>query len=134
MRQLFQNLLSNALKYHRSGIAPEVRVGSRMVSSGSSDEMCEITVSDNGIGFDEQFLAKIFLPFQRLHGPGAYEGTGMGLAICRKIVERHGGTITAKSTPGEGATFMVTLPVSRKTIEPLAASGERRHEAAMDSL
>jgi signal transduction histidine kinase len=73
--------------------------------------MCEITVRDNGIGFDEKYLDRIFQLFQRLHSRGEYEGTGLGLAICRKIVERHGGTIAARSAPGKGATFFVTLPV-----------------------
>jgi len=72
---------------------------------------CQITVEDNGIGFDEKYLDRIFTIFQRLHGRFAFEGTGIGLAICRKIADRHGGTITAKSKPGEGATFFVTLPV-----------------------
>jgi signal transduction histidine kinase len=69
-------------------------------------------VEDNGIGFDEQYLDRIFVPFQRLYGRGEYEGTGIGLAICRKIAERHGDQITARSTPGQGATFIITLPVS----------------------
>jgi signal transduction histidine kinase len=122
MRQLFQNILANALKYHRPGVPPEIRVRNHLHRSGSDEKACAITVSDNGIGFDEQFLEKIFLPFQRLHGPVAYEGTGIGLAICRKIVERHGGTITAKSTPGEGTTFMITLPVKQVS----AATREER--------
>ncbi len=75
-------------------------------------------MEDNGIGFDEKYLDRIFQPFQRLHGRSQYEGTGMGLAICRKIVERHGGTITAKSTPGKGATFIITLPVKQKRWKP----------------
>jgi signal transduction histidine kinase len=70
-------------------------------------------VADNGIGFDEKYLDRIFTPFQRLHGREEYEGTGIGLAVCRKIVERHGGSITAQSTPGQGATFIVTLPVTQ---------------------
>jgi signal transduction histidine kinase len=70
-------------------------------------------VQDNGIGFDEKYLDRIFGVFQRLHGRGEYEGTGMGLAICRKIVDRHGGSITARSAPGHGATFLVTLPLAR---------------------
>jgi signal transduction histidine kinase len=69
-----------------------------------------ILVSDNGIGFDEKYLDRIFLPFQRLHGHNEYKGSGMGLAICKKIVERHEGSITARSKPGQGTTFLITLP------------------------
>jgi signal transduction histidine kinase len=71
-------------------------------------------VEDNGIGFDEKYLDRIFNVFQRLHGRSAYEGTGMGLAICRKIAERHSGSLTAKSTPGQGTTFIVTLPIQQR--------------------
>ena len=73
-------------------------------------EGVELTVRDNGIGFDEKYLDRIFTPFQRLHSQTQYRGTGMGLAVCRKIAERHGGRITARSRPGEGATFVVTVP------------------------
>jgi signal transduction histidine kinase len=73
--------------------------------------MIRIVVEDNGIGFDEQYLERIFAPFQKLHGRSEYEGTGMGLAICKKIVERHGGSITAKSTPGKGSLFVIDLPL-----------------------
>ena len=119
MRQVLQNLIANALKFHRPGTPPVVRVRGRMLSNGAaghnsggrSGPLCEIAVEDNGIGFEEVYLDRIFELFQRLHGRNEYEGTGMGLAICRKIVERHGGQITAKSTPGQGATFLVTLPV-----------------------
>ena len=76
-------------------------------------KLCELTVQDNGIGFDEKHAERIFGIFQRLHGRSAYEGTGIGLATCRKIVERHGGSIVAKSDPGKGATFVVMLPVKR---------------------
>jgi signal transduction histidine kinase len=69
-----------------------------------------LVVEDHGIGFDEQHVERIFSPFERLHGRGAYEGTGMGLAICRKVAERHGGHIIARSVAGQGATFVVTLP------------------------
>ncbi len=73
--------------------------------------MCEITVADNGIGFKQDYAERIFGIFQRLHGRSEYPGTGIGLATCRKILERHGGTITASGRPGEGATFVFTLPV-----------------------
>lgn len=107
LRQLFQNLISNALKYHRLEIKTIVKVYGEE-SSGTA----HIFVEDNGIGFDEKYLEKIFQPFQRLHGKIEYSGTGIGLAICRKIVDRHKGTITAKSTPGKGSTFVVSLPVN----------------------
>jgi signal transduction histidine kinase len=77
-------------------------------------------VEDNGIGFEEKYLDRIFNVFQRLHGRGEYEGTGIGLAVCRKIVERHGGQITATSTPGSGATFIVRLPIKQQTEEGAA--------------
>lgn len=106
MRQLFQNLISNALKYHNDGVPPQVEVQAKKLDHG----LCEISVSDNGIGFEEKYLDRIFNVFQRLHGRSDYAGTGVGLAICKRIVERHGGTITARSQPGKGATFIVTLP------------------------
>jgi signal transduction histidine kinase len=74
---------------------------------------CELRAEDNGIGFDEKYVDRIFNLFQRLHGQGKYQGTGIGLAICRKIVERHGGVITARSKPGQGTTFFVTLPLEQ---------------------
>jgi two-component system sensor kinase FixL len=119
MRQLLQNLLSNALKFRRSGVPPLVRIHSELLPEFSPglDEgnlqgrnFYRILVQDNGIGFEERYLGRIFTLFQRLHGREEYEGTGMGLALCRKIVERHAGHITAKSKPGEGSTFIVTLP------------------------
>lgn len=107
--QVFQNLIGNALKFQRKTEEPRVRIYSRPVEdSGSSAH--EICVEDNGIGFDEKYLDRIFMPFQRLHGRSEYNGVGMGLAICKKIVERHGGAITAKSTEGKGSTFIFTLP------------------------
>ena len=120
MRQLLQNLLGNALKFHRKDEPPVVRISAEIAdevdASGGAQpgRMCRILVADNGIGFDEKYLDRVFTIFQRLHGRGDYEGTGIGLAICRKIAERHGGTITAKSTPGQGATFIVTLPLLQK--------------------
>jgi signal transduction histidine kinase/CHASE3 domain sensor protein len=110
MRQLFQNLLANALKFQKPGVPPVVKVDA-VTRSGIGEPGCEITVADEGIGFDEKYLDRIFTIFQRLHGREDYEGTGLGLAICRKVVERHGGKITARSTPGAGAKFIVTLPL-----------------------
>jgi signal transduction histidine kinase len=122
MRQLFQNLLSNALKFHGEE-RPLIKVSGRKrdhrlpKAEGINEPCVEILVEDNGIGFDEKYLDRIFLPFQRLHGRSHYEGTGIGLAICRKIVERHGGTITARSIPGKGATFITVLPLKQKLLE-----------------
>jgi light-regulated signal transduction histidine kinase (bacteriophytochrome) len=116
MRQLFQNLLGNALKYHRPGEPPRVRVWAEPTAAAeagydAASAQVRLLVQDEGIGFDERYLDRIFAPFQRLHGRGEYEGTGIGLAVCRRIAERHGGAITARSAPGAGATFVVTLPV-----------------------
>ncbi len=108
MRQLFQNLIANALKFHREGVPPVVKVTSR--PSTDKKNMHAITVEDNGIGFDEKYEERIFGVFQRLHGRGSYEGTGIGLAVCRKIVERYGGTITAEGRQGEGAKFIINIP------------------------
>lgn len=117
MRQLFQNLIGNALKFHRQDESPVVRVSGAPAdkkkskpTSTPANGFVLIEVEDNGIGFDEKYLDRIFTPFQRLHGRGEYEGTGIGLAVCRKIVERHGGKLTAISTPGKGSKFLVTLP------------------------
>ncbi len=113
LRQLLQNLIGNALKFHRPGVPPAVTVRAEVLpAEGDADAppVCRLTVADNGIGFEEKYVDRIFQVFQRLHGRLEYEGTGVGLAICRKIAERHGGTITARSEPGVGATFTVTLP------------------------
>jgi len=106
MCQLFQNLIGNALKYHKAGIVPVVNIECQHSGEGEF----KIVIEDNGVGFDEKYAEKIFKPFQRLHGRSEYEGTGIGLAICEKIVDRHNGTITVKSALGEGSTFIVTLP------------------------
>ena len=107
LQQLLQNLIANALKFHRPGIPPQVCITGGWREDGAE---YELAVADNGIGFDMQYAERIFQVFQRLHGRSEYEGTGVGLAICRKIVERHGGTISAASSPGEGAVFTVRLP------------------------
>lgn len=114
VRQVIQNLLGNALKFQAPGTTPQVEITGKINERG----WCELSVRDNGIGFDEKYLDRIFRPFQRLHGRNEYEGSGMGLAICRKVVARHGGTITAHSRPGAGATFVVTLPAKTEAAEP----------------
>jgi PAS domain S-box-containing protein len=108
--QLLTNLLSNALKYRRAEVTPHVHI-----SSATFDEHWQLTVRDNGIGIDEKYFQKIFVVFQRLHSKDAFEGTGIGLAICKRIVERHGGTIGLTSQVGVGTTFLFTLPRTRAT-------------------
>lgn len=106
MVRLFQNLVSNALKYRHHGQSPRVHIGAEQ-----SGQEWIISVQDDGIGFDPKYATNIFTPFKRLHTAGEYPGTGVGLAICRRIVEAHGGRIWAESKPGEGATFRFTLPL-----------------------
>lgn len=105
MRQLFQNLITNAFKFHKKGVPPHVTIEGRQ----KNQELWEISVRDQGIGLPEKHRDRIFRPFEKLHGNSEYEGTGMGLAICKKIVERHGGTITVESQPDHGACFIFTL-------------------------
>ncbi len=111
MRQLLQNLIGNALKFRHAKRTPEIWLRARVEPTAPGGPVCQLEVQDNGIGFDEKYLDRIFSPFQRLHSRDRYMGTGMGLAICRRIVERHHGHLTARSRPGEGATFLVTLPL-----------------------
>ncbi len=111
MRQLLQNLLGNAIKFHRPQEPPFVKIYSEVTRAINGSELCHLMIEDRGIGFDEKYLSRIFNVFQRLHGRSEYEGTGIGLAICRKIAERHNGSITAISQPGAGAKFIVTLPM-----------------------
>lgn len=123
MRQLLQNLIGNALKFHKPDEPPLVKVWCERAAAGGACEepaggdLCRIHVADNGIGFDEKYLDRIFTVFQRLHGRHQYEGTGVGLAVVRRIAERHGGSITAASAPGRGSTFIVTLPLRQHTGE-----------------
>jgi light-regulated signal transduction histidine kinase (bacteriophytochrome) len=106
---LFQNLLLNSLKFTRKGVIPEIDLAHRYFEEQKS-RMLEITVTDNGIGFDNIHNEKIFAVFQRLHNNDQYEGTGIGLAICKRIAKNHNGTITATGEPGKGATFKVVIP------------------------
>jgi len=133
LQQLFQNLLSNAIKFRKERLIPRIYVSSRTVGirdiqgalvekslvsqtmdDGTDMLFHEISVADNGIGFDEKYLDRIFQVFQRLHGKAKYPGTGVGLAICRKVIENHRGVLTATSQPGEGATFTIYLPVGER--------------------
>lgn len=106
IKQLLQNIISNALKFMPPQVTPHIRIRCEQTDS----HYC-LQITDNGIGFDEQYLEKIFTPFQRLHGKDEYQGTGIGLAICRRIVERHGGQISARSEPDAGATFILDMPL-----------------------
>jgi light-regulated signal transduction histidine kinase (bacteriophytochrome) len=109
LRQLVQNLISNALKFRRGDVETQITI-----DGGSDQGTAWIAVRDNGIGFDPQYSRRIFRVFERLHGRTEYPGTGIGLALCRKIADRHGGTIVADSTPGVGSTFTVTMPVHQR--------------------
>ncbi|MDP9291749.1 MAG: ATP-binding protein, partial [Verrucomicrobiota bacterium] len=121
MRQLFQNLIANALKFRKPDEPPNIVIAAKMlqvqepqfIGANIEDEVCRIVVQDNGIGFDQKYSDRVFALFQRLHSREEYEGTGIGLAVCRKILDRHSGSIMAKSVAGEGSTFIVTLPVKQ---------------------
>jgi PAS domain S-box-containing protein len=122
IRQLFQNLIGNSLKFHKLDVPPVINITSRILSSAQLNkpgdtDWCEIIVKDNGIGFDPKYAERVFQMFFRLHNRTTYEGTGMGLAICKKIVERHNGEISAESTPGVGTTFRILLPVKQERDE-----------------
>jgi two-component system CheB/CheR fusion protein len=126
VRQALQNLISNALKFSNTEKRPhiiirsEIAPGNKLHSSLHDPEpYCQLTVQDNGIGFDEQHAAKIFTIFQRLHGREKYEGTGIGLAITKKIMEKHSGVVYAKSKIGEGSTFTLVFPVKQKMVASL---------------
>jgi PAS domain S-box-containing protein len=117
IRQAFQNILSNALKFSKRDVTPEIRIDAKCVAEKSFDSpvvkdgaWCLIRISDNGIGFEEKYLAHIFALFERLHPKDRYEGTGIGLAITKKIIEKHNGMIIARSEPGKGAEFLLLLP------------------------
>ncbi|MGB0860761.1 MAG: sensor histidine kinase, partial [Pseudoalteromonas spongiae] len=118
LQQLFLNLLSNALKFRQADKAPEINVTVSEADAPAqhlddiTSEWIQIDVCDNGIGFEQDYSDKIFTPFQRLHSRTAYKGTGIGLSVCRRIVERHGGQITAHSEVGQGTTFTMILPIA----------------------
>jgi signal transduction histidine kinase len=113
MRQVFQNLIGNALKFTAPGRRPHVAVNATLAAPLPGDDRARVVLEfrDNGIGFEPAQADRIFAPFARLHDRGSYKGTGIGLSIVRKIVERHGGSITASARPGEGATFTLELPL-----------------------
>jgi light-regulated signal transduction histidine kinase (bacteriophytochrome) len=115
MRQIFQNLIGNSLKFASPERPPIVTVAS---IEAERPDVVTISIVDNGIGFDPVYASRIFEPFERLHGRTEYDGTGIGLAICRRIVDRHGGTITADAIPGEGARFTLSLPVAHGETGP----------------
>jgi signal transduction histidine kinase len=119
MRRVFQNLIGNALKFQAPGVPPRVTVGAGepfLQEDGTA--AVEVWVQDEGIGIDERFADRIFQPFERLHGRDEYEGTGMGLAICRTILELHGGTIRASGDVGVGTRITLTLPLRAEALPP----------------
>jgi signal transduction histidine kinase len=126
LRQLFMNLVANALKFTRDGVPPRVSIGCEIVQGGLG-QMAEVTVRDNGIGFEPQYAEQIFQPFKRLNTQEAFAGSGIGLAIVRKIVDRHNGSVQAEGVPGEGASFRVRLPLRQHGVAiPGASDGAIR--------
>ncbi len=133
MDQLFLNLLSNALKFRKPDVAPLVTIQATEPENEELEEFLlsdefqwvKLTVTDNGIGFDQAFADKVFAPFQRLHGRSEYQGTGIGLAVCRRIVERHNGQITATSCQGEGTTFTIIMPSNGELFNNSGQDGAR---------
>ena len=107
MERLFYNLVNNALKFAREGVAPEIRI-----EAAQTPTHVQLSISDNGIGFEQRFAEKIFGMFERLNDKFSYPGTGIGLSLCKKVVENHKGAIWAESEPGQGATFYIQLPAS----------------------
>jgi light-regulated signal transduction histidine kinase (bacteriophytochrome) len=119
MRQLLQNLIGNGIKFRRPGVAPHVAVSAHPATRADADAeiVWELRVADNGIGLEPANAERIFKPFERLHAHTTFEGSGLGLAVCARIVERHGGRIRAEGQPGAGTTFVVTLPAAHRRRE-----------------
>ncbi len=117
MQPLFYNLVNNALKYAKRDVPPVIDIYTDQVNAGKEEGYCRILVRDNGIGFNQQYAEQIFSMFTRLHDNSEYSGTGIGLALCKKIVEDHGGTISAQSEPDKGSVFVISLPVSQNPVE-----------------
>lgn len=128
MRQLFQNLIGNAMKFRKEGVEPMIAVAGG-IEETDEGPMCVVTVADNGIGFAEEHAEKIFTVFQRLHGRGEYDGSGIGLAVTRRVAERHGGTIKAIGRPGHGATFVIRVPAVQETEEETDDDRAQRTDA-----
>jgi signal transduction histidine kinase len=118
IKPLFQNIIHNALKYSKKDLAPLIKVHSRYCTDDDDEQkdasrkFCRIYIEDNGIGFEQKYAEQIFGMFKRLHSKNDFEGTGIGLALCKKIVEEHGGFISAKSSVDQGSTFIISLPLS----------------------
>ncbi len=121
LAMLWQNLIGNAVKFRREGVAPQIVIDCRP-GTGDDAENWVFTLSDNGIGIAEEFVDKVFVIFQRLHGRDAYTGTGIGLALCKKIVEHHGGTIRIDTSYADGTRFVFTLPATPTTVPNVIAS------------
>jgi signal transduction histidine kinase len=131
IKRLFQNLITNSIKYSRKDVSPVIRISCKMETiqlgiKNNPTKFCRIYLQDNGIGFDQQYAEQIFTMFKRLHGNTEYEGTGIGLAICKKIVEEHQGFISAKSEVGVGTTFTISLPLEVPVTVPQKNIAERQ--------
>jgi signal transduction histidine kinase len=123
IRQVFQNILSNALKFSKADKTPEITINSKRLGEKSFEsveksngDFCLISIEDNGIGFDEKYVKNIFALFERLNSKDKYEGTGIGLSIAKKIIEKHNGLIMAKSKEGIGSEFSIILPIKQSSI------------------
>jgi light-regulated signal transduction histidine kinase (bacteriophytochrome) len=130
LTMLWQNLIGNAVKFQRDGQRPRIVIECQLGAGDRHDEWL-LTVTDNGIGIDEEFIDKVFVIFQRLHGRDQYSGTGLGLALCKKIVEHHGGTIWIDTTYDGGTRFEFTLPVGESAEHVRSINNDGTHLAAL---